>query len=194
MRLVASLRIMDFEADQIDAAIRFSLKATPGLYSEVLIVDRMTPMCAPKIAASLETPEDLRKATLIHDDSMAKLPVRPVWSDWFEAAGVDGPPMDRGPRFSGADHALSAAAKGLGVVLGRTSLAGEDLRSGRLVAPFDLAIDPAAHYRFVCPEGAETRDDVAALLDWLRSVLAEGKDPLPGLRVVTPARLAAAAQ
>lgn len=194
IRLVASLKIMDFEADQVDAAIRFVLKPTPGVFSEVLIVDRMTPMCAPEIAATLKTPEDLRAATLIHDDSMAQLPAHPLWSDWFEAAGADCPAMDRGPRFSGADHALSAAAEGLGVVLGRTSLAGDDLRSGRLAAPFDLAIDPVAHYRFVCPDGAETREDVAALLDWLRAVLAEGEDPLPGLRVTTPARLAAAAQ
>jgi len=194
IRLVASLKVMDFEADEVDAAIRFTLGAPAGCYSEVLITDRMTPMCTPDIAVRLRAPEDMLTAPLIHDDSLTPLPASPTWADWFEAAGLARADWRRGPRFSAAEHAYAAAAEGAGVVLGRISLTGDLLASGRLVAPFDLAIDPVAHFRFVCPEGAEARPDIVAFLAWLRGEVAGALDPGSNLRVVTPTRLLEAAQ
>jgi LysR family glycine cleavage system transcriptional activator len=193
VRIVASLRVMDFDRDGVDAAIRFGLRVDEAQYSEVLIRDRLTPLCAPATAARIREPADLLTAPLIHDDSMAALGWGPVWEDWFEAAGLDRPDWRRGARFSNADHALSAAAEGSAVVLGRVSLAEPELRAGRLAAPLPLALDPEAHYRFVCPRGAETRPAMAAFLAWLREETAATPDPAPHLRVATAPRLAAAA-
>lgn len=190
LRIVASLKIMDFDRDEIDAAVRFGLAADPELHSEVLIADRMTPMCAPELAARLTAPADLADVPLIHDDSMAALGWAPTWGDWFEAAGVARPDWARGARFSNADHALSAAAEGAGVALARTSLAEPELSQGRLAAPFDLAIDPEAHFRFVCPRGAQTEPRVAAFLAWLREEIASAGEALPHLRVAKIPRLA----
>jgi LysR family glycine cleavage system transcriptional activator len=193
VRIVAALRVLDFDRDGVDAAIRFGLRADPHHFSEVLIRDRLAPLCAPATAARLRAPVDLLTAPLIHDDSMQTLGWAPTWADWFEAAGLERPDWRRGSRFSNADHALSAAAEGSAVVLGRISLAEPELRAGRLVAPFDLALDPEAHYRFVCPKGAESRPAMAAFRAWLREEIAATPDPSPHLRVVTSARLAAAA-
>jgi LysR family glycine cleavage system transcriptional activator len=189
VRILASLKVMDFERDGVDAAIRFGLRADPAHFSQVLIHDRMTPLCAPAMAGRLRTPADLATAPLIHDDSMAPLGWSPTWGDWLAAAGVARPDWRRGARFSNADHALAAAAEGAAVALGRVSLAGTELRQGRLVAPFDLAIDPEAHFRFVCPKGAETRPAIAAFRAWLAEEIAAEADPLPALRVVKVARL-----
>ena len=108
----------------------------------------------------------------------------PHWGHWLQAAGVE---MDwsKGTKFSNADHSLAAAAEGGGVALGRLSLAADDLRSGRLVAPFDLAVNTGAHFNFVCPEGMETRPEFAALLEWLRDELAGESAPEDGMRIVT---------
>jgi LysR family glycine cleavage system transcriptional activator len=192
VRIVASLRVMDFDRDAIDAAIRFGLRADPAHFSETLIRDRMTPLCAPAVAPRLRRPADLASAPLIHDDSMAPLGWSPTWGDWLEAAGVERPDWRRGARFSNADHALAAAAEGGAVALGRVSLAVTELRQGRLVAPFDLAIDPEAHYRFVCARGAETRPAMAALRAWLAEEAAETASAFPAQTVATIPRLAAA--
>ena len=190
VRLVPSLRVLDFDRDGVDAAIRFGLHADPAHFSEVLILDRMTPVCAPALAERLRTPEDLAAVPLIHDDSMAPLGWSPEWGDWLAAAGVERPDWRRGLRFSNADQAIAAAAEGGAVALGRVSLAEGELRQGRLIAPFDLAIDPEAHFRFVCPAGAETRPTTELFRAWLREEIEAAPDPLPHLRVVTVPRLA----
>ncbi len=193
VRIVAALRVLDLERDGVDAAIRFALRVEPGQFAELLIRDRMTPLCAPALAERLRSPADLAAAPLIHDDSMAALGWSPEWRDWFAAAGVETAERRRALRFSNADQALAAAAEGGGVALGRVSLADAELRQGRLVAPFDLAIDPEAHFHFVCPTGAEDRPAMAAFRGWLREELVRAPDPLPHLRVARVPRLARAA-
>lgn len=198
VRFVASLRVMDFDRDDVDVAIRFGLHDDPALFSTRLIEEKLTPLCAPGLAARVTDAASLRALPLIQDDSLAPLGFKPEWSDWLEAAGVsdaaDDPHWRRGARFSNADHAISAAAEGSGVVLARVSLAAPELRAGRLVAPFDLAIDPAAHSRLVCPKGAEERPAIRAFRDWLEREIAETTPALPGLRTVAVPRLAAAAR
>lgn len=184
VRIVASLKRMDFERDEVDAAIRFTRQTDePGCYVETLIHELMTPVCSPALAKRLKTPADLKGVPLVHDDSLAMMANPPNWGRWLEAAGVE---MDwsRGPKFSNADHIIDAAAEGGGVALGRLSLAAGALRSGRLAAPFDLAIDTGAHFNFVCPEGMETRPDYVALLEWLRDELAGESAPGEGMRIV----------
>lgn len=184
VRLVASLKKLDFNRDEVDAAIRFTRRnEEPGCYVETLVHELMSPVCAPALAARLKSPFDLIGAPLVHDESLALMQKPPNWGDWLKAAGVE---MDwrRGPKFSNADQALEAAAAGGGVALGRLSLATADLRSGRLVAPFDIAIDTGAHFNFVCPAGMETRPEYAALLEWLRDELAGESAPGEGMRIV----------
>jgi len=168
LRFVATLRLMDFARDAVDVAIRFGYGPDPGLFSRSFLRDWVTPMMAPTLAERLRTPEDLRTATLLHQDDTQFLNPPIDWPAWFRAAGL-GRIEAVGPRFSQADHALDAATSGVGVVLGRSSLSQRDLAEGRLVAPFDLALTTEAHYRFVCPEGLESRPQVAAFYDWLTS-------------------------
>lgn len=193
----ASLRLMDFDRDGVDVAIRFGLRDDPGHHSERLITERMAPMCAPALAPALRRPQDMAEATLIQDESLEPLGYVPEFSDWLRAAGVEDPEdaqWRRGARFSNADHAISAATQGAGVVLGRFSMASAELRDGRLVLPFDLAIDPAAHTRFVCAKGDETRPSILAFRDWLRQEIADTLYRGDGVRVAEAPRLKAAAE
>ena len=185
MRLIPSLKKMDFDRDEVDCAIRFTrADEEPGCYVETLVHEVMTPVCTPRIAAELKTPQDLIGRPLIHDDSMKLMSNPPNWGHWLKAAGVD---MDwnRGMRVPNADHSLDAASEGGGVALGRLALAASDLRTGRLAAPFKLAIDTGAHFNFVCPEGMETRPAFAALLDWLRAELIDESAAVDDFEVVS---------
>ena len=140
--------------------------ADPGLFSRPLIEEWMTPMLTPDLAASLKTKEDLAAVTLVHDDLTAVLKPSIDWSTWFRAVGID-PPEMHGPRFNLADHAVGAALAGVGAILGRLTLTSDALRDGRLVMPFAETLHTGAHYRLVCPEGTETRPQVAAFIDWI---------------------------
>ena len=167
LSFTASLRLMDFNRDNIDVAIRFGTSDDEGLFSVPVLHEWMSPMMTPEIAARYPKPADLAHATLLHQEDTRWLRPPVDWPAWFRAAGLPPAKDEHGPRFSQADHALDAAAEGAGVLLGRVSLAQKALNEGRLVAPYPLSITTEAHYRFVCPEGAETRPQVKAFLDWI---------------------------
>ena len=168
LRFSASLQILDLASAGIDIAIRFSQDIDDGYYSIPVRKEWMTPVMTPDLALRFPTPESLTGAPLIFDDSLAALKNPPGWRQWFEAMGIDHAPV-HGPRFSNADHAIDAAAAGMGVVLGRRAIILQDLREGRLVAPFKTALEIDARFRFVCMKGTETRPSIAAFRDWFFS-------------------------
>lgn len=185
LRLVASLRLMDFNRDEIDVAIRFGLGPDPGLSAVKLIDEWVVPMMAPSMAEGLTGPADLAKLPLLHQDDTAFVYPPLDWAAWFRAAGLP-PPPPGGAHFSQADHALDAAASGAGVVLGRMSMAGRDLDQGRLVAPFDPGLRTRATYRVLCAEGAEKRPQVRAFIDWLLAEAAADRGRCADRRIIDP--------
>ncbi len=166
LRFSAGLRIMDFDRDEIDVAIRFGYGPDPGLYAIPLAVEWVMPVMTPELARRYPTPQSLKDAPLLFDDSIDFLRPKCDWQMWFRAVGIDFNPT-HGARFSQADHAVDAALAGAGIVLGRRALVIKDLSEGRLVAPFKTAISTKAHFRFLCPEGAENRPQVKAFRDWI---------------------------
>jgi LysR family glycine cleavage system transcriptional activator len=185
LRFSASLRLMDFDRDEIDGAIRYGMGSDEGLYSRPLMDEWLTPMMAPALVADYPDAASLAGAVLLHQDDIAFMRPRTDWSAWFKAAGLGEAPRG-GPRFSQADHALDAAITGGGVILGRLSLARGALRDGTLIAPFPLALRTPAKFRFVCPEGTETRPQVAAFLDWLLAEIGCQTDLVAGRHIVDP--------
>ncbi|MEM8792614.1 MAG: transcriptional regulator GcvA [Pseudomonadota bacterium] len=174
LRFVASLKMLDFDRDRVEAAIRFGRGSYPECYEEILIEDWVKPYCTPEIAEKIERPADFLRFQLIHDDSLRMLPESevwtrfPTWATWFLKMGVEAD-TSHGIRFSNADHAIDAASEGAGIVLGRCSLLERDVQRGRLVAPFTEALDTGGQFRFVCPVGRESETRTAAFLDWLRA-------------------------
>lgn len=165
LKFSATLRNMDLERDDVDVAIRFGYGDDDGLYSIPVRKEWLTPVMTPELAEQFPTPDSLRDAPLIFDDSIAYLQPPSDWPTWFQAVGVDFTPS-HGAHFSNADHAIDAAVAGVGAVLGRRAMIIKDLTEGRLVAPFKVAIESQARFRFLCLRGAETRPQIAAFRDW----------------------------
>lgn len=166
LRFSASLKNLDFERDDVDVAFRFGQRDYPELYCLPVRKEWLTPVMTPDMAKIYDTPEKLLDAPLVFDDSLDFLKPRCDWPVWFKAAGIAFPADKRGAHFSNADHAIDAAVAGVGVALGRRPIILKDIMEGRLVAPYKLAIETDARFRFLCRKGAETRPDVAALRDW----------------------------
>ncbi|MEM9318009.1 MAG: transcriptional regulator GcvA [Pseudomonadota bacterium] len=167
LRLTASLNLLDLDRDGIDVAIRFGpVRQMPGSYVQPIIDEWVTPMMRPDLAASLNGPEDLRDMMLLHQEDISRIEPDVSWSTWFRAAGLgDAPPV--GPRFSQSDHAIDAAILGGGVVLGRISLTANDLKAGRLVAPFPTALSLQSQTRLVCREGKQDTPSIRTFIDWI---------------------------
>lgn len=173
-RISATPTMIDFAADGVDVAIRNARIGSivdPELVVEEFVDITLLPVVSPRYLEQfgpMESPKDLARATLIFDESVATGTDIPRWPDWLAAAGVTDVDLSRGLHFNSADHAVDAAVEGAGVLLAYYTIAYDDLRLGRLVAPFDLKLKTERAFHIVCPHGSETRPKVAAFSDWLR--------------------------
>jgi LysR family glycine cleavage system transcriptional activator len=169
VRLNATFHKVDFAIEtDIDAGIRFGEGRWSGLVSELLVDEVMFPVCSPEIARRLERPADLVEQRLLVED-----PNWDLWSYWLKAVGLASLP-NAGDRLSEDYNVqLQAAALGHGVALGRSLLAADDLRAGRLVCPFKVSVRSPIQYFFVCPPERLNEPIIARTLDWLRSAARE---------------------
>lgn len=185
LRFSASLRVMDFDRDQVDVAIRFGYGDDSGLWSLPLADEWVTPVMTPELAARYPNPADLRNAVLIIDQSIDFIEPPCTWDAWFRAAGLI-PVEPHGPRFSQADHAVDAALAGVGVTLGRRALVIKDINEGRLVAPYGLALDTGLRFRFLCRNGAENKPQIKAFRDWILAEIDKTRHVSDALTILAP--------
>jgi LysR family glycine cleavage system transcriptional activator len=177
-RVSSSLSNANFATDGVDVAVRnLALDAAPDpeLLIEKLVELSLVPVCSPKLLEAhgpFATAHALKGVPLIHDEALAGRAEIPTWADWFKAAGVDGVDVSRGLRFNSADHALDATVEGAGVLLAHDLLAYDELRTGRLVAPFKLKLRTGRGYCFVCPSKRQHRPQVQAFRTWIRQEMA----------------------
>ncbi len=76
--------------------------------------------------------------------------------------GRNGIDFGRGLRFDNSDLTMKAALSGIGVAIGRTPMLDDDLSDGRLVEPFDIALDSECAYHFVVPEATADQPKIQA--------------------------------
>ena len=111
LRFSASLRIMDFDRDEIDVAIRFGYGPDPDLYALPLAEEWVTPVMIPDLAARYPTPESLTKAPLIFDESISFLDPPCDWPAWFRAVGIDFTPDHGAAVFTGRSRGRRGAGR-----------------------------------------------------------------------------------
>jgi LysR family glycine cleavage system transcriptional activator len=191
IRVSASTQLADLSDGATDLAIRYGAGKYKGAYSERILVESVAPMCAPSLGeknGGLRDPTDLRNCKLIHDLSIATPGAQPDWQTWLRKAGVPEIETDRGLRFSLADLALQAAINGFGVVLGRTTLAYDDLQNRRLIMPFKLELKAKFSYFVVIPERKRKDKAVGRFREWLMDVAASLQSPSSRGRVSLPVK------
>jgi LysR family glycine cleavage system transcriptional activator len=174
LRVSSSMNNANFTSDGVDVAIRnlpVDAAQDEALDVEKLIDLSLVPVCSPALVEKhgpFTSPDMLKRVPLIHDGSLSHRARMPNWADWFAAAGVRDADVSRGLRFNSTDHALDATVEGAGVLLALDALAYDDLRTGRLVRPFNLTLPSGRCYAFVCPKKRRESANVRALRAWLR--------------------------
>lgn len=171
VRISALTRLVDFRKVGIDAAIRYGKGEWPGLRADWLMSDEVFPVCSPRLLTGekpLKTPADLAHHPLLQVSGLTAND----WNDWLHAAGQ--PPLTtKGPRltFDLAMMAVQTAIDGQGVCIGRSTYVDDDLRAGRLVAPFDLRLKSDSGFYFVTPHENANSKKVVAFRQWLSQVV-----------------------
>lgn len=158
------------DAEEFDVAIRFGSGLYPGRRVDRLFGVVAMPLCSPRLLEGehpLRMPADLRHHMLIHDDTISLEQGGIDWGTWLKVAGVRDIDVTRGAHFNHAVLGLEAAIDGAGVVLSYPALASADIASGRLIAPFDLAVPVDFAYFAVSAGEGEPPEAVAAFRDWL---------------------------
>lgn len=175
VRVSADERLVDFDRDDVDVAIRYGRGDYPGLQAVRFLTEELFPVCSPALLERnpLDRPEDLGRHTLLHDD------MRIDWSMWLLAAGVEGADPRRGPSFNDSSMVLQAAVDGQGVALGRSALALDDLAAGRLVRPFEFSLPTEYAYYILCPERTANRPNIKIFRDWLLAQASRDSEPRP---------------
>jgi LysR family glycine cleavage system transcriptional activator len=176
----ASSALVDFERDEVDLAIRYGRGDYPGLHVEFLFRDQIYPVCSPRLLETKgqpSSPEDLKHFPLLHDDADL-LQEGPSWNAWFKEVGAPGIGPPRGLGYSDSSMAVQAAIEGQGIALARSSIAGDDLASGRLVRLFDFEVSSSFAYYLALPARALELPKVEAFRDWL--IVEICRDPLSG--------------
>lgn len=106
------------------------LEPGPVIDGVTLAQDEILPVCAPALAATIKTPDDLAAHSLLIDETWAR-----DWDIWAQAAGWDRPTGTTSARFSLYALAVEETRNGAGVLMGHKSLVQADIETGRLVAP-----------------------------------------------------------
>ncbi|MDT8880713.1 LysR family transcriptional regulator [Halomonas saccharevitans] len=162
LHLTADEEVAGRLGTDVDAVLRF---AEPPWPDDVRVVElapeRMGPVLAPQ-RLDLPDPAACEMTTLpmLHTQSRPQ-----AWSQWFAAKGLDPATMRHDQSFEHLHYMLEAALVGLGVAIAPSYLVEEDLRTGRLIAPWGF-IETPARLGLWLPPGPPRRD-IERLTGWL---------------------------
>ncbi len=168
IRIISSVWNEVLDADTYDLDIQYGREHTQGARSHRLSWETITPLCAPSLLPLLQSPEDLKFHRLLH-----VIGYQEGWGTWLQAAGTKSVNPGQGLQFDTSLVAFEAAANGIGVALGRRSLAKRERESGRLVAPFELEVPVNEAFHLLEPIGRDTHPDASLFVEWITQVAAQ---------------------
>lgn len=168
--LIVRLTTTDTASDALprssvfDVAIRVGTGPWPTDADAVpLFAECAGPVLTPALAQQLgiRAPKDFQTAPLLHTVTR-----RDAWPEWFAAQSLPSTPHNgEGQVFEHFYFMLEAAMGGLGVAIGFWHLVADDVRSGRLVAPFGFS-PTGRHYTALLPRQA-SRNSARIFATWL---------------------------
>jgi len=167
-------RLVEPGAGGVDVCIRFGAGGYAGFTEERLTVEDVHAVASPLYVEThdVRTVADLDRCTLLHADVLAERSGHVGWSEWYRALGRVSQTSYSGTHFNHAHMALEAATAGQGVALGRTTITGDAIASGRLVRLFEPAVRCGFSYWLVTPKRRRQRPAVSRFRDWLQKQLA----------------------
>jgi LysR family glycine cleavage system transcriptional activator len=173
INLRPALECLDFNADNIDIAIRCGVPPWGKLAHELLMPIHLVPVCSPDYFRGhppLQQAADILEHDLIHAD-VGDHGLGDEWRNWLSGVGIEAPRDLPGLSFHDPALAMQAAADGLGLAIGYLELIDRDLRSGKLVTVSNRWIRHQFCYYLVYPESSHDDASLTEFRDWIRNQL-----------------------
>jgi LysR family glycine cleavage system transcriptional activator len=162
IHLQSTIKVVDFERDtELDAGLRYGPGTWPGLEAVHLFDDWLTPMASPALVERLGCP------TL---ETLGDFPLLGApggrWSNWFARFGGQ-PPRRYVANFDDSETLHRAAVEGMGIVLGRLTLAQPLIDAQRLVRLFDEKLKSDFSHYLVFPPRARSHQGLQQFSAWV---------------------------
>lgn len=158
----------DFDASEVDVALRFGKPPWVGLCHEQIRQEEMIVLAAPSLVAKTGVPmraRDIADLPLLHDAFNVG------WESWAAQVGLSADRINaQSIKYVDSAVLLEAAIDGQGVALARHLLAERDLNLGRLVRLDDSSVPLDRGLYFVCRPGDQDRVAVRIFRKWLMSM------------------------
>lgn len=170
LRLTTMVDLPDFVADDVDVAIQWGFGDWKGHEATLLMYDYKVICCTPDIARRLSGPDDLRTMPLLHPVLSADL-----WPNVLRYLGLEERSGKADIQLQDAATMRRATLAGLGVGLISTIDAAEDLKLGKLVAPFGQDVmrqmprEQVPGFYLVLPKAHRRVKTIATFCRWIES-------------------------
>jgi LysR family transcriptional regulator, glycine cleavage system transcriptional activator len=154
------------DTDVTDLVIRLGTGDWPShIRSHLLLPSEQIVVCSPKLlerGPPLRNVADLKSHTLLYSS------LRPhAWPRWFETAGIKSADLSNSIAFETSALAYEAAVEGMGVALGEIVLISEDVRKGRLIAPFKIYQPNPESFYLLYPKKIEAVPALKEFCVWI---------------------------
>lgn len=153
----------------LDALLIFAEPPWPAdMQVYELASERIGPVLSPRFARF----EQLRQAPAqaLLGETLLQTTSRPqAWPSWAQQNGIEPDALHYGQGFEHLYYLLEAAVAGLGIAIAPEPLVADDLRAGRLAAPWGFSETPAQLALWVPKRAADGR--AQQLAQWLKTEL-----------------------
>lgn len=138
---------------------------------EKLSDEEIFPVCSPDLGRHIAETGGLTGCKLLHRKGIPPTANWPGWEGFAASVGLDGIDTNSGLHVSTA-LIMEAARGGKGLLLTNTTVAHDDLATGRLVRPIRESMNNGCGYWLLVPQTRPVSSDVAAFCTWLKDEIA----------------------
>jgi LysR family transcriptional regulator, glycine cleavage system transcriptional activator len=168
VQVISSLDVVELDRSSIDIAIRTGKGPWPGTKSELLVEQRIFPVCSPALAKRLKQPRDLLSVPIIRNQNALE-----QWGAWLSIHGLTEDQLGLGPTFSDYSLCIDAATAGLGVMLGTQIITRDSVEAGNLAKPFKQDVTTGYGLWFVTSIAHENDRKILMFKRWLKRSIKE---------------------
>ena len=171
LRLTTAQADVDFEHDDVDAAIMIGHPDNDALDYSYLFDAELFPVCSREFMRKLgagASPSALKPQHILQ-----VYPSREDWPVWLAANGLASLSTNEGLQLESYDIALKSAVQGMGVALGQQPYVSEDLAQESLVEMFPgLRVKNPRRWMLACRSEKRDQPRLATFRSWLLAQVA----------------------
>lgn len=117
---------------QTDVSIRLREEPWSGVTAELLLEQKIFPVCSPELASRISTPSHLKSVPIIRGGFL-----HDAWDRWLQPYEMTDDMLPNGPTFTDPSVCLDAALSGQGVYVASEILACQAIECGHLIELFN---------------------------------------------------------